>query len=216
MPLPDRADRTEPGGHYFEATPTAPSAPTTVRLELPEGTFRLASDRGVFSAERLDPGTRVLLRDGPAPRRDGTLVDLGCGYGPIAVTLGMRAPAAKVLAVDVNERALALCRSNAASLGLANVTVATPADVPRDLVVDELWSNPPIRVGKTALHDLLTEWLARLAPSGRAVLVVQRHLGADSLAAWLDGGGWHVERLASRKGYRLLEIRPVEGRIGST
>lgn len=172
---------------------------------MPEGTFRLVTDRGVFSAERVDPGTRILLRDGPAPRADGTLVDLGCGYGPIAVTLALRSPAARVLAVDVNERALGLCAANAAALGV-EVATMSPGEVPAGLVVDEIWSNPPIRIGKAALHELLEEWLARLAPGGRAVLVVQRHLGADSLAGWLTAEGWAVERLASRKGYRLLQV----------
>ncbi len=218
MQLPDDAAGTstprdtpmhdDRSGHYFATSPTAASVPASVRLELPEGTFRLVTDRGVFSADRIDPGTRILLRDGPDPAPEGTLVDLGCGYGPIAVTLAMRSPNARVVAVDVNERALALCATNAASLGLGNVSVATPAEISDDLLVDELWSNPPIRIGKPALHQLLDEWLARLAPHGRAILVVQRHLGADSLQAWLVENGRPTQRLASRKGYRLLEVRP--------
>lgn len=203
MASPDRDD--EAGGHYFAPQPATPSAPATVRLELPEGTFRLNVDRGVFSNGRVDPGTRILLRDGPRPRPDGTLVDLGCGYGPIAVTLALRSPGAEVLAVDVNERALELCRQNAASVGVS-LTVGNESDVPAELSVDELWSNPPIRIGKAALHELLARWLARLSENGRAVLVVQRNLGADSLASWLAQEGWHVSRLASRKGYRLLQV----------
>ena len=72
---------------------------------------------------------------------------------------------------------------------------------------DLIWSNPAIRVGKAALHEMLRTWLDRLTPDGRAVLVVQRHLGADSLAAWLNDEGWPTERLASRRGYRLLDVR---------
>ena len=120
----------------------------------------------------------------------------------------MRAPLASVLAVDVNARARSLCRDNAAQLGLTNVTVVHPDEVPADLAVDLVWSNPPIRVGKSALHAILAGWLARLAPGGSALLVVQRHLGADSLDQWLRSGGWATRRLAARAGYRLIECRP--------
>ena len=126
-------------------------------------------------------------------------MDLGCGYGPIACTLAARSPGATVWAVDVNRRALDLCRANAAALDLANVRVVAPDEVRADLVVDLLWSNPPIRIGKAALHDLLTTWLGRLSPAGAAVLVVHKHLGADSLQRWLDDAGWATARLGSRQ-----------------
>ena len=196
----------DPAGHYFDADPGATSRPATVRLDLPDRSLRLTTDRGVFSADRVDAGTKYLLLDGPDLPATGTFVDLGCGYGPIACTLAARAPGAVVWAVDVNERALDLCRSNAAALGLANVRVAQVDGVPADLTVDRLWSNPPIRIGKAALHDLLLTWLRRLAPDGRAALVVQKHLGADSLQRWLQAEGWTTERLGSRTGYRLLEV----------
>jgi 16S rRNA G1207 methylase RsmC len=195
------------GGQYFEPTPTAASAPQRVRLDLPDVSLTLDTDRGVFSADAVDVGTGILLREGGAPAASGTLVDVGCGYGPIALALAARSPDASVLAVDVNQRARDLCRSNAERLGLANVSVASPDEVADDLVVDEIWSNPPIRIGKPALYALLDEWLARLAPGGRAVLVVQKHLGADSLAARLASEGWSVERLAARRAYRILEVR---------
>jgi 16S rRNA (guanine1207-N2)-methyltransferase len=177
-----------------------------VRLDLPDLSLTLVTDRGTFSPERVDTGTKHLLLEGPPPAATGTLVDLGCGYGPIACTIARRSPEATVWAVDVNERAVALCSANAARAGAANVVATTPDGVPDDLVVDELWSNPPIRVGKAALHELLAMWLGRLAPDGRALLVVQKHLGADSLQRWLDGSGWAVERLGSRAGYRLLRV----------
>lgn len=196
----------DPAGHYFDPSPAAPSRPASVRLVLPDLTAELATDRGVFSAERVDPGTKYLLLEAPPPPAAGTLVDLGCGYGPIACTLASRAPGATVWAVDVNERARALCRANADALGLGNVRVAAPEDVPDDVVVDLIWSNPPIRIGKRALHDLLTRWLARLAPDAHAALVVQKHLGSDSLARWLTENGWVVQRLGSRRGYRILDV----------
>jgi len=194
--------------HYFEESPNSRSDARTIDVVLPDVTFSMRTDRGVFSYGRLDTGTAILLRQAPPPPTAGTFVDLGCGAGAIALTLAMRAPLATVLAVDVNSRARTLCSENAARLGLTNVTVAHPGDVPDDLAVDLIWSNPPIRVGKSALHAILATWLARLTPDGSAVLVVQRHLGADSLDRWLRSNGHATRRLAARAGYRLLECRP--------
>ena len=197
----------EPAGHYFNADPGVPSRPATVRLDLPDRSLTLTTDRGVFSADRVDAGTKYLLLEAPAPPSTGTFVDVGCGYGPIACTLALRAPAATVLAIDVNQRAVGLCRANAEATGAANVRACLPSEVADDVTVDLLWSNPPIRIGKAALHALLEGWLHRLTPTGTAVLVVQKHLGADSLQRWLAAQGFPAERLGSRAGYRLLEAR---------
>ena len=194
-------------GQYWTDSPGVASRPSEVDLLLPDVDLRLTTDRGVFSAERVDRGTRYLLLEGPdLPTGPVDLLDLGCGYGPIACTLASRRPEARVWAVDVNERARDLCRANAAAAGLANVEVAAPDDVPVDVRLAAIWSNPPIRIGKPALHDLLTRWLDLLTPDGTAHLVVQRHLGADSLARWLDDRGWATERRGSRKGFRLLDV----------
>lgn len=211
----------EPTEHYFDARPTTPTRRREIRLDLPDGSLRLTTDAGVFSGDRVDPGTRLLLQEAPSPPPTGHLLDLGCGYGPIALTMARRAPEATVWAVDVNERAVDLCAENAAGHDLSDRVRAVVVDAagrPIDPAValprlDLLWSNPPIRIGKTALHALLTTWLDRLTPHGRAVLVVQRHLGADSLADWLAREGFATTRLASRAGYRLLDVaaRPGAG-----
>jgi 16S rRNA (guanine1207-N2)-methyltransferase len=193
--------------HYFSPSPDVPSRPSSVRLDLPDLSLTLRTDRGVFSGDRIDPGTRYLLTAAPAPPRAGHLADIGCGYGPIALTLAARAPGATVWAVDINERALELTRINARAAGLTNVRVASPDAVPHDVRLAALWSNPPVRVGKAALHDLLDRWLGRLETNGTALLVVQRHLGSDSLHRWLEARDWSVTRLGSRAGYRLLEVR---------
>ena len=184
------------------------SRPATVELSLPDVQLTLGTDRGVFGGSGVDPGTKFLLLDGPRPdpAEGGALLDLGCGYGPIALTLASRAPAATVWAVDVNERARALCAANATSAGLANVRVAAPDEVPSELRFAAIWSNPPIRIGKAALHELLLTWLVRLEPEGQAHLVVQKHLGSDSLARWLTEQGHPTSKLRSRAGYRLLDV----------
>jgi len=190
---------------YFSGRPTVGSQPKRVELVLPDLTVGLRTDRGVFAVHRVDAGTLVLLREVGAPP-PGTVVDLGCGYGPIAVTLARRRPDAHVWAVDVNERARRLCEANAADAGCTNVTVVGPEGFPPDLAVDALYSNPPVRIGKTALQELLTRWLRRLAPDGVAWLVVHKHLGSDSLARWLNDAGWRARRRTSRQGYRVLEV----------
>lgn len=193
--------------HYFSPSPDVPSRPSTVRLDLPDLSLALRTDRGVFSRARIDPGTKYLLTEAPAPPTGGHLADVGCGYGPIALTLAARSPRATVWAIDVNERALELTRANAAAAGLANVRVVRPGEVPADVRLAGVWSNPPVRVGKAALHDLIDHWLGRLDTDGTALLVVQKNLGADSLHRWLEAGDWSVARLGSRVGYRLLEVR---------
>jgi 16S rRNA (guanine1207-N2)-methyltransferase len=177
-----------------------------VKVVLPDLYLELATDSGVFSPGRLDPGTRFLLESGPMPPPEGDLLDLGCGYGPVACVLARRAPGATVWAVDVNERALGLCARNAAAAGLDNVRCVTPGSPQIPEQFAGIWSNPPVRIGKAPLHDLLLSWLARLAPGGRACLVMGRNLGADSLHSWLEEQGWPVTRLAARSGYRLLLV----------
>lgn len=210
MPEPDDAAHPE-GGHYFSTQPAVASQPRLVVLRLPDMQLDLVTDRGVFSGERVDPGTKLLLLEGPRPVPEAlNLVDLGCGYGPIAITLARRAPQATVWAVEVNERARALCAQNAAAAGVgARVRVVAPEEVPPDLRVDGLWSNPPIRIGKTALHELLRSWLPRLTPEATAALVVAKNLGADSLTRWLISEGHAVERLALGAGYRILAVHPA-------
>ena len=193
--------------HYFDADPAAPSRPSSVELVLPDLRATLTTDRAVFAGAGVDPGTNYLLVDGPRPPPGArTLLDLGCGYGPITVALARRAPDAAVYAIDVNARARALCLANARASGLDNVRVCAPDDVPPGVVFDGVWSNPPIRIGKDALHELLQRWLARLAPAAHAALVVHKHLGSDSLARWLESEGWQVARLGSRRGYRILDV----------
>lgn len=192
--------------HYFSARPGTAHRPGRVHVLLPDVHLELDTDAGVFSPSRLDTGTRLLLDVAATPPPAGHLLDLGCGYGPIALVLAARAPGATVWAVDVNERALELCARNAKRAGLANVRCTTPDDPALPASFAGLWSNPPIRIGKQALHELLGSWLPRLEPAASAFAVVQRHLGADSLHRWLTGQGWEVTRIAARAGYRVLQI----------
>jgi 16S rRNA G1207 methylase RsmC len=191
--------------HYFEDPADQPERRRSIRTTIWGEPLEFSTANGVFSGDGLDLGTAVLLRESPVPAGSPRLLDLGCGWGAIAVVLALHCPGAQVDAVDVNTRALALCRDNAAAHGVADrVRVAQPGDIDPDTRYDEIWSNPPIRIGKDALHELLLTWLPRLADSGIARLVVGRNLGADSLQRWLGEQGFDCERAASAKGFRVL------------
>ena len=196
--------------HYFSATPSSSYTPRTIHVTLQGRAVELTTAGGTFSPDRLDAGTAVLLNNVPTPAPGGNLLDIGCGWGPITLSLAMASPHATVWAVDVNERSLELTRRNAESLGLDNVRVCKPDEVPDDIVFRTIWSNPPIRVGKDELHSLLRRWLPRLDERSDAWLVVARNLGSDSLHRWLDAtldSTFTTSRHATSKGYRVLRVR---------
>ncbi len=193
--------------HYFSADPSVPFKREVFTCDVWGHELELVSGSGVFSRGHLDHATAVLFRETEPPVQ-GRFLDLGCGYGVIGLAIARAVPLATVTGIDVNERALALANENARSLGVEGRFVAClPGAVPSDAAYDEIWSNPPIRIGKQALHELLLTWLPRLVPGGRAVMVVGRNLGADSLQRWLGEQGYPTERLASAKGFRVLESR---------
>lgn len=203
--------------HYFTAQPSGEFVAKPITVTLAGRSVELESAGGVFSPAGLDAGTQVLLSHVPPPPPSGDLLDLGCGWGPIALTLALESPHATVWAVDVNERALELTRRNAAALGLDNVRAVTPDAVPDDVRFMTIWSNPPIRVGKNELHGMLDRWLPRLRESADAWLVVARNLGSDSLQRWMDArfaGELAVSRAATHKGYRVLRVRNRSGLTG--
>lgn len=196
--------------HYFTAAPASAESLRSIRLTLAGRDLEVTTAAGVFSPDRLDAGTAVLLANMPPVPPGGQFLDLGCGWGPISLAMAMASPHATVWAVDVNERALDLVRRNAKNLGLSNINASLPEDVPADLTFRTIRSNPPIRVGKDVLHGLLEQWIPRLDERSDAWLVVQRNLGADSLQRWIAATfqpGYSVYRTATGKGYRVLKVR---------
>lgn len=196
--------------HYFTAAPASPENLRRIRVSLAGRELEVTTAGGVFSPDRLDAGTAVLLANMPPVPPGGNLLDLGSGWGPVSISMALAAPHATVWAVDVNERALDLVRRNAASLGLTNINASLPDDVPEHVSFRTIRSNPPIRVGKNELHGLLERWIPRLDERSDAWLVVQRNLGADSLQRWIGSTfqpGYSVFRTATGKGYRILKVR---------
>jgi len=196
--------------HYFTAAPASPENLRKIRVSLAGRELEVTTAGGVFSPDRLDAGTAVLLANMPPVPPGGDLLDLGSGWGPVSLSMALAAPHATVWAVDVNERALDLVRRNAEALGLTNVNASLPDDVPEHISFRTIRSNPPIRVGKNELHGLLERWIPRLDERSDAWLVVQRNLGADSLQRWIGSTfhpGYSVFRTATGKGYRILKVR---------
>lgn len=196
--------------HYFSPVPESELKPRTIRARLAGREVELVTSNGVFSPERIDTGTQVLLSSVPAAPPGGNLLDLGCGWGPIALTLALESPHATVWAVDVNERALDLVRANAEKMSIDNIKAVTPEMIPDEVRFMTIWSNPPIRVGKNELHGMLQLWLPKLDSECDAWLVVQRNLGSDSLHRWLQSTfpeEFSFVRATTSKGYRVLRAR---------
>ncbi|HYI34502.1 MAG TPA: methyltransferase [Glaciibacter sp.] len=196
--------------HYFSSAPGSDLKLRQISVQLAGQSYDVVTANAVFSPEHIDTGTQVLLNNTPAPPPGGDFLDLGCGWGPISLHLALSSPHATVWAVDVNERALELVRRNAEKLGIPNINAVLPGDVPEDVAFRTIFSNPPIRVGKTELHSMLKLWLPRLKPGSDAWLVVQRNLGSDSLQRWLAGEldtDFEVSRAATSKGFRVLRVK---------
>jgi len=195
--------------HYFSQEPKSNYQLKQIELKIAGEVFKVSTASGTFSPLRLDVGTSVLIDQLELAPKDGNILDLGCGWGPIALNLAKHSPEAKVWAVDVNSRSLELTADNAKTVGLANIQTATPEAVPEDIKFSGIWSNPPIRIGKKELHELLLSWLPRLENGASAYLVVQKNLGSDSLQKWLAEtlvDGYEVSRLTSVKTYRILKV----------
>jgi len=196
--------------HYFASSPESELKLRTIHARIAGRAYELTTSNGIFSPEHIDTGTQVLLANVPAPPPGGNVLDLGCGWGPIALTLAVESPRSTVWAVDVNERALDLVRRNAEIVGATNINAVTPDQVPDDVVFTTIWSNPPIRVGKNELHGLLEKWLPRLDAGSDGWLVVQRNLGSDSLHRWMQATfpeEFTFVRTATNKGYRVIRAR---------
>ncbi len=195
--------------HYFSASPAGEFRTTEIQVSLAGRDFSVETSGSIFSPDHIDAGTEALLRTVPEPPTSGNLLDIGCGWGPIALTLALESPEASVYGIDVNERALELTRRNAARCGVANLSVSTPDDLDAGILFETIWSNPPIRVGKSELHGIMQKWIPRLASGGSAWLVIAKHLGADSFEKWLASefsDTHNVSRAANHKGFRVIQV----------
>jgi 16S rRNA G1207 methylase RsmC len=196
--------------HYFSETPGSTFKPKNIQVEINGSLVSVTTSGGIFSPDHIDQGTGILLNHLDEAPPSGNILDIGCGWGPIALALASHSPKATIWAIDVNERSLELTAANAAKLGLTNIKTCKPEDVPDDLVFSGIWSNPPIRVGKEVLHEILLKWLPRLADGAEGYLVVQKNLGADSLHRWLEVSlpqDFSTIRVETAKSFRILRVK---------
>jgi 16S rRNA G1207 methylase RsmC len=196
--------------HYFSSTPGSDFKPKEIQVSLAGETVTVQTSGGIFSPDHVDTGTGILLEHIDQAPTSGNLLDIGCGWGPIALSLAKHSPDAQIWAIDVNERSLELTKANAKRLGLTNVHVCKPEEVPADIEFTGIWSNPPIRVGKEILHGLMLAWLPRLAKAAEAYLVVQKNLGADSLQKWLEvtlPANFDTKRVDTAKSFRVIRVK---------
>jgi 16S rRNA G1207 methylase RsmC len=196
--------------HYFSETPGSDYKPKEISVVINGHEVLVTTAGGVFSPDHIDQGTNVLLTHLDQAPAGGNILDIGCGWGPIALSLASASPKATIWAVDVNQRSLELTAANAKRLGLSNIKFVTPEEVPADLEFSGIWSNPPIRVGKDVLHEILLTWLPRLQEHAEAYLVVQKNLGADSLHRWLEAElpeNFSTVRVDTAKSFRVLRVK---------
>ena len=196
--------------HYFSETPDSEFKPKEISVEIDGRKVNVTTSGGIFSPDRIDQGTAVLLEHLDELAPSGEILDIGCGWGPISLAIAARSPKANVWAIDVNSRSLELTAKNASALGLSNIKTSRPDGVPENIEFSAIWSNPPIRVGKDELHGILQTWLPRLSIGAEAFLVVQKNLGSDSLQRWIEGefaASHSVVRFATAKGYRVLRVK---------
>ncbi|MDA7761547.1 class I SAM-dependent methyltransferase, partial [Aquiluna sp.] len=138
----------------------------------------------------------------------GNVLDLGCGWGPIGVTIACLSPETKVFSIDINKRSVDQTLANAKISDAKNLEAMLADELPKNLRFTAIWSNPPIRIGKKALHALMHSYIPKLEPLGKAYFVVQKNLGSDSLQRWLEESfpDHQIRRVGTEKSYRVLEV----------
>lgn len=174
--------------------------------------LEFVTDRGVFSRSRVDPGTR-LLAEAFEPGGGGTVLDAGCAYGALGIAVAARFPQLRVVMVDLNERAVELCRMNIRRNGVTNarclVGDGLGAVAPGSLAA--VLTNPPVRAGRALLYRWFEEARLRLVPGGSLWVVMRTRQGAQSLMRWLEGRYAAVNVVARGGGYRVLRARNFPG-----
>lgn len=189
--------------HYFTASPTSPHAQRAVTLTALGVKMRLVTDAGVFSREGLDAGTRILLE--ALPPLAGRVLDLGCGWGALGLTLAKRYPEAQFVLTDLNERACQLSKRNAEANALQNVRVLCGDGFePVQGAFDWICTNPPIRAGKRVIYALFARAAEHLLPGGRLAIVMRKQQGAASALRFLEENYACVQTLDKSAGYWVL------------
>lgn len=198
--------------HYYSKNPEVESNPVYWDFSLRENTFRFKTDRGVFSKKEVDFGSRLLIETFKNDKSEGKILDVGCGYGPIGLSLAKSFPKAFIHMVDVNQRALELAQENATLNQLENVKIY---ESDRLLQVEEggfdfILTNPPIRAGKKTVHEIFEQSYEHLADLGELWIVIQKKQGAPSAIEKLETMFGQVDVVEKKKGYFIIKAKKVD------
>jgi 16S rRNA (guanine1207-N2)-methyltransferase len=192
--------------HYYSAKPTTAHEHNQIEVKLRGKDLTFVTDAGVFSKKEIDFGSKLLIETMIVDRNDSVL-DVGCGYGPIGISAAFLADQGRVTMIDINERAVLLSRDNAKLNGLSNVTVQQ-SDLLAQVLEHKfncILTNPPIRAGKTIVHDIFVQAYDALVPGGHLWVVIQKKQGAPSAFAKLASLFGNVVEVTKDKGYRIFK-----------
>ncbi|MBO3282693.1 class I SAM-dependent methyltransferase [Paenibacillus sp. SEL3] len=194
--------------HYYSKRPETAHERRSLETVLRGRSYRFVSDSGVFSKQGIDYGSRVLIEAMQLPAQ-ASVLDVGCGYGPIGLAAAALVPEGHVTMVDINERAVQLAIENAERNGVKNVTVKQSdlfAEVKNERF-DVILTNPPIRAGKETVHTIFELAYEHLNEGGTLWVVIQKKQGAPSASAKIESLFGHVEEVTKDKGYRILKAK---------
>ena len=195
--------------HYYSRNPEVDSKPAFWNYTLRGNSFRFKTDQGVFSKSEVDFGSRLLIESFVMPDIEGEILDVGCGYGPIGLSVAKSEPSRLVHMVDVNQRAIELAKENASSNQISNVKIYESDRL--ENVTDNnfcaILTNPPIRAGKTVVHDILVKSYEYLSSQGELWVVIQKKQGAPSAKDKMKEIFDEVEVVCKDKGYYILRAK---------
>ena len=195
--------------HYYTPLPESEHNTRLVQVNILGRSLTFETDAGVFSKNELDPGSRLLIE--AMGGLSGRVLDLGCGWGPVGVSLGAANPEAQLVLSDVNERAVALAQKNIRANGLTNAqAVVSDAFSALSGSFDHVVTNPPIRAGKQAIYAMFDEAHERLTPGGTLTIVIRKQQGAPSAQKHLLSVFGNAETIARGGGYHVIQCRKEE------
>lgn len=193
--------------HYYTKDPKVRSDRKTISWSLRGKTLHFTTDAGVFSKGGVDFGSQLLIESFLMPDVDGDVLDVGCGYGPIGLTIATLYPERQIQMVDVNERAIALSQENAAQNHVQNTKIYPSNGLlaVKDSNFAAILTNPPIRAGKDVVFSFYEDSFTKLRSGGELWVVIQKKQGAPSSAKHLEEFFGNVSVVAKRKGYYILK-----------
>ncbi|MCH4827800.1 MAG: class I SAM-dependent methyltransferase [Planococcus sp. (in: firmicutes)] len=197
--------------HYYSKNPQTKSNPREWTDILRGEKFRFQTDAGVFSKSEVDFGSRLLIEAFQDSTIDGPVLDVGCGYGPIGMTVAKISPQKQVHMVDVNTRAIELAKTNVEKNDISNVQIyeSDGLSAVEASGFSAILTNPPIRAGKETVFRFYEEAAKKLADGGSLWVVIQKKQGAPSTQVKLEELFGEVKVVDKKKGYFIFEARKV-------